>query len=288
MILLYEPDVENWNKMIGNILKMQSTLGGPGQPVQYQLPVGENLLPMNENIGKTIKLNYQSEIHCIACGRKTSKSFGQGHCFPCFRSLASCDMCIMKPETCHYAEGTCRQPEWGDANCFIPHYVYLANSSGIKVGITRSTQIPTRWIDQGAAQALPVFRVANRLQSGLLEVILKQHVSDRTDWRKMLKADAEPMDLKSIRDELLDECSAQITDIDSKFDGGDIEAVDETVVDINFPVSEYPEKIKSLNLDKQPEIEGRLMGIKGQYLILDTGVLNIRKFSGYNIQVDFI
>jgi hypothetical protein len=274
--------------MIGNILKMQSTLAGADQPVQYQLPVGENLLSMNENIGKTIKLNYQNEIHCIACGRKTSKSFGQGHCFPCFRSLASCDMCIMKPETCHYAEGTCRQPEWGDANCFIPHYVYLANSSGIKVGITRSTQIPTRWIDQGAAQALPVFRVANRLQSGLLEVVLKQHVSDRTDWRKMLKADAEPMDLKSIRDELLDDCSAEIEVIKSEQGEGAIETVDQAVVDIKFPVSEYPEKIKSLNLDKQPEIEGRLMGIKGQYLILDTGVLNIRKFSGYNIQVDFI
>lgn len=267
---------------------MQSALGEAGQPVQYQLPIGDSLLPMNKNIGKTIKLHYQSEIHCIACGRKTSKSFGQGHCFPCFRSLASCDMCIMKPETCHYAEGTCRQPEWGDENCFIPHYVYLANSSGIKVGITRGTQIPTRWIDQGAAQALPVFKVANRLQSGLLEVVLKQHVSDRTDWRKMLKSDAEPMDLISIRDELLDNCSAEIADIINEQGEAKIEAIEENVVDIKFPVSQYPEKIKSLNFDKQPEIEGALMGIKGQYLILDTGVLNIRKFSGYNIEVNFI
>ena len=267
---------------------MQSELAGEGRPVQYQLPIGESLLPMNENIGRTIKLNYKGEINCIACGRKTSKSFGQGHCFPCFRSLASCDMCIMKPETCHYAEGTCRQPEWGEENCFIPHYVYLANSSGIKVGITRGTQVPTRWIDQGAAQALPVFKVANRRQSGLLEVVLKQHVSDRTDWRKMLKADAEPMDLKSIRDSLLDDCSLQIAEIKSEHGEGEIEAVDESVVEIKFPVSEYPKKIKSWNLDKQPEIEGQLVGIKGQYLILDTGVLNIRKFSGYNIQVDFI
>jgi hypothetical protein len=274
--------------MIGNILKMKGALGDTGQPVQYQLPVGVNLLPMNENIGKTIQLYYKSEIHCIACGRKTSKSFGQGHCFPCFRSLASCDMCIMKPETCHYAAGTCRQPEWGEANCFIPHYVYLANSSGIKVGITRGTQIPTRWIDQGASQALPVFRVASRLQSGLLEVVLKQHVSDRTDWRKMLKADAEPMELKSIRDELLAECATEIEEVKKQQDEAKIEAVDEDVVDIRFPVSQYPEKIKSLNFDKQPEIEGTLMGIKGQYLILDTGVLNIRKFSGYNIEVNFI
>ena len=276
--------------MIGNIKKMQATLGGheSDQVAQYQLPIGDELLPMNEHIGQTIKLDYQNEINCIACGRKTSKSFGQGHCFPCFRSLASCDMCIMKPETCHYAEGTCRQPEWGETNCFIPHYVYLANSSGIKVGITRGTQIPTRWIDQGAGQALPIFKVANRLQSGLLEMVLKKHVSDRTDWRKMLKFDAEPLDLKAIRDDLLVECSAEISDIKSEQGEASVEAIDENVVEIKFPVSEYPEKIKSLNFDKQPSIEGRLMGIKGQYLILDTGVLNIRKFSGYNIEVDFV
>ncbi len=276
--------------MMGNILKMQTTLGdvAKNQPVQYQLPLGENLLPMNEHIGRSIKLSYQNEIHCVACGRKTSKSFAQGHCYPCFRSLASCDMCIMKPETCHYAEGTCREPEWGDSHCFKPHYVYLANSSGIKVGITRGTQIPTRWMDQGASQALPIFQVANRLQSGLLEVVLKQHIADRTDWRKMLKAEAAPLELKVLRDELLEKCSAEIAQVKNEQGENAIQLIDEQVVDIKYPVSEYPEKIKSLNFDKQPDIEGALMGIKGQYLILDTGVLNIRKFSGYNIAVDFV
>ena len=276
--------------MIGNIKKMHAVLGDSknGMTVQYQLPIADELLPMNEHIGQTIKLNYQNEIHCVACGRKTNKSFAQGHCFPCFRSLASCDMCIMKPETCHFSEGTCREPTWGETNCFIPHYVYLANSSGIKVGITRGTQIPTRWIDQGAGQALPIFRVANRLQSGLLEVVLKQHVSDRTDWRKMLKFDAEPLDLKEIRDELLVKCESEISNIRSEQGDAALEAIDEDVVEIKFPVSEYPEKVKSLNFDKQPEIEGTLKGIKGQYLILDTGVLNIRKFSGYNIEVNFV
>jgi hypothetical protein len=280
--------------MIGNILKMQTTLNDQNgdkkknDTVLYNLPIGDDLLAMNEHIGETINLTYKNEIHCVACARKTNKSFAQGHCYPCFRDLASCDLCIMKPETCHFAEGTCREPEWGEANCFIPHYVYLANSSGIKVGITRGTQIPTRWMDQGATQALPVFKVATRLQSGLLEVVLKQHVSDRTDWRKMLKSDAEPQDLKAIRDELLDNCEAEIEAISSEQGTNDIRLVNEQVVEIKYPVSEYPEKIKSLNFDKQVEIEGRLMGIKGQYLILDTGVLNIRKFSGYNIEVDFI
>ena len=284
--------------MMGNILKMQTTLNDQkgdekgdqkkNDTVQYVLPVGDDFLAMNEHIGETIKLSYKHEIHCISCGRKTNKSFAQGHCYPCFRRLASCDLCIMKPETCHFAAGTCRQPEWGEANCFIPHYVYLANSSGIKVGITRGTQIPTRWMDQGAAQALPVFQVATRLQSGLLEVVLKEHVSDRTDWRKMLKSDAEPQDLKAIRDELLDKCSAKIESIKEEQGAQGVQTIDEKVVEIKFPVDEYPEKIKSLNFDKQVEIEGRLMGIKGQYLILDSGVLNIRKFTGYNIEVNFV
>lgn len=275
---------------MGNILKMQTSLGdaAKNEVVQYQLPIGDNLLPMNDHIGQHIKLDYQNEIHCIACGRKTSKSFAQGYCFPCFRSLAACDMCIMKPETCHYAKGTCREPEWGEEHCFIPHYVYLANSSGLKVGITRETQVPTRWMDQGATQALPIFEVANRLQSGLLEVVLKQHISDRTDWRKMLKSDAEPLELKTIRDDLLGQCAAEIADIKKEQGDSEIQQIDEKVVDIKYPVSEYPDKIKSLNFDKQPNIEATLMGIKGQYLILDTGVLNIRKFSGYNIAVDFV
>lgn len=269
---------------------MQAVLAAPesDQPVSYHLPIGDELVAMNEHIGQTVKLHYHDEINCVACGRKTKKSFGQGHCYPCFRSLASCDMCIMKPETCHYAEGTCREPTWGEKNCFIPHYVYLANSSGIKVGITRGTQIPTRWIDQGAGQALPVFQVANRLQSGLLEMVLKKHVSDRTDWRKMLKFDAEPLDMKAIRDGLLAECESEIAAIKAAQGEDAISVLDENVVEIKFPVVEYPEKIKSLNFDKQPEIEGILKGIKGQYLILDSGVLNIRKFTGYNISIDFI
>ncbi len=130
-------------------------LSSHDSPVSYLLPLDDELIPVNQFIGKALSLTFQGEIHCIECGRKTRKSYNQGYCFPCFKSLASCDMCIMKPETCHYQQGTCRQPEWGETHCFQDHYVYLANSSAIKVGITRGTQIPTRWIDQGASQALP-------------------------------------------------------------------------------------------------------------------------------------
>lgn len=267
--------------MKGNISKMKAVLASP---VEYQLPMGDDLLVMNELIGKNIELEYNGEIKCVSCGRATKKSFGQGHCYPCFRDLAECDMCIMKPETCHYDAGTCRQPEWGDTHCMQPHYVYLANSSGVKVGITRGTQIPTRWIDQGAGQALPVFKVQTRYQSGLLEVELKNHVSDKTDWRKMLKGAPEAIDLATVRDRLASECADRIDELKQQFGEAAIEFLaDEEQIDINYPVTAYPEKVKSFNFDKQAKIEGKLQGIKGQYLILDSGVLNIRKFTGYNI-----
>jgi len=256
-------------------------------PVSYYLPLDDERVLLNPCIGKHISLNYREEIHCVACGRKTNKSFSQGYCYPCFQSLARCDMCIMKPETCHYFEGTCREPEWGEEFCLRDHFVYLANSSGIKVGITRGTQIPTRWIDQGATQALPVFRVANRLISGQVEMAIKKHVSDRTDWRKMLKGISDSVDLVQKRDELLDLASA---DIQLILDEVGIENItllqDISPVTIEYPVEQYPEKVKSFNFDKTSLVEGVLQGIKGQYLILDTGVLNIRKFGGYRVDFD--
>ncbi len=260
-------------------------------PVSYHLPMsnaqGEELIDMNALIGKPVKLHSYGEIHCVACGRKTSKSFGQGHCYPCFRDLAACDMCIMKPETCHFDAGTCREPDWAMTHCMQPHTVYLANSSGVKVGITRGTQIPTRWIDQGASFALPVFRVSTRLQSGLIEVAIAKHVSDKTSWQRMLKGAPDEVDLFQKRDELMQLAAQDIEDITARFDAADISPVtDSEVYRFEYPVEQYPQKVKSFNFDKTPDVEGVLMGIKGQYLILDTGVLNIRKFSGYRIGLE--
>lgn len=267
-------------KKTGHLQKMVTT---HGSPVQYQLPLDNELIPLNDYIGKHIKLSYLGEIHCVECGRKTSKNYNQGFCYPCFQSMAKCDMCIMKPETCHYHEGTCREPKWGEEFCFQEHYVYLANSSGIKVGITRGTQIPTRWIDQGASEALPIFKVTNRLLSGKIEMAIKKHVSDRTDWRKMLKGSPDNLDLAAKRDELIAASEKELKKIEKEFGQAEIELLDEKTIQIDFPVEHYPEKVKSLNFDKTPEIEGILQGIKGQYLIFDNGVLNIRKFGGYNI-----
>jgi len=268
----------------GQLSKMTVTLSANNNPVDYQMALGDQRIEMTPLIGKKLQLEYAGEIHCIACNRRIKKSYSGGYCFPCSQKLAQCDLCIMKPETCHYDAGTCREPKWGEAFCMQDHIVYLANSSGIKVGITRINQIPTRWIDQGASQALPIFRVKSRLQSGLVEVIFKSHVSDRTDWRKMLKGEPEIIDLLVIRDQLMLECSQQILALQQRF-GEDaiMPLAEEDVVDISYPVNQYPDKIKSFNFDKTPVISDVLRGIKGQYLIFDAGVINIRKYTGYNI-----
>ncbi|TAN69317.1 MAG: DUF2797 domain-containing protein [Methylobacter sp.] len=272
--------------MQGYTEKMQVRMDmDKSKPVQYELPLGDQRVALNPLIGKPIKLIYTGKIRCVHCNRSMKKSFNQGYCYPCFTSLAQCDICIMKPETCHYEAGTCREPTWGEAFCFQPHVVYLANSSAIKVGITRQTQIPTRWIDQGAVQALPIFKVQSRYISGLIEIAIAKHVSDKTSWQQMLKSKAEPVDLSAKRDELIAVCAAELAEISQRFGPQAIEFLaDESVVDIHFPVDSYPVKVKSFNLDKNAEVSGVLHGIKGQYLLLDTGVINIRKFAGYELE----
>lgn len=258
---------------------MQNSLD---ETVEYTLPIGDELVPMNPLLGKQIKIEYTGVINCVHCGAQTKKSYCQGHCYPCMMRLAACDMCIVKPETCHYDKGTCREPDWAQSHCMQPHTVYLANSSGVKVGITRQTQIPTRWIDQGAVQALPIATGQTRFQVGLLEVAIKQHVNDRTDWRRMLKSQAESLDLGEIRDRLFVECEADIQALNDRFGEGCIQLLPTgQQVEIQYPVNLYPEKIKALNLDKQTVVQGVLQGIKGQYLMMDTGVINVRKYTGY-------
>lgn len=268
--------------MQGNLRKMLSNLA---KPVQYQLPLSAEHIELNTLIGESIKLNYTGNIACVHCGRKTNKSFNQGYCYPCFITLAQCDMCIMKPEQCHYHQGTCREPNWGEEHCLQDHFVYLANTSGVKVGITRHTQIPTRWIDQGATQALPIFKVKSRYISGLIEVALAQHVSDKTNWQKLLKGSPDKVNLATQRDKLLQICKQELKKITANAGKDGIWALpNQTTVNIFYPVVNYPTKVKSLNFDKTPAIEGKLVGIKGQYLLLDTGVINIRKFGGYEVK----
>ncbi len=255
-------------------------------PVCYQLPLGETLTPLNTLLGQTVRLRFTGKINCVNCGRNTNKSFNQGYCYPCFTSLAQCDSCIIHPEKCHYDQGTCREPVWGEEFCMQDHIVYLANSSGIKVGITRATQIPTRWIDQGAVQALPIVRVRTRLQSGELEVMFRQHVADKTNWRDMLREGDQIVDLPAERDQLLSLCATELRDMEQRFGFHAISVLKGIdPIEIRYPVQGYPEKIASFNFDKDPLVEGTLLGIKGQYLMFDTGVINIRRFGGYELEI---
>lgn len=258
--------------------------------VQYTLPIGDDLVDINALIGKEITLTYNGEINCVSCNRKTKKSFNQGYCYPCLISLAQCDSCIIKPEKCHYHEGTCREPQWGEEHCFSEHFVYLANTGTVKVGITRqvSEGVSVRWMDQGATQATIMLRVPDRLTSGLVETLCKDHIADKTNWRTMLKGKPDEVDLEAVKAELMEKISK---DLDALKQEKGLQAVSEVNAithDIHYPVDSYPEKIKSLNLDKTPAFSGVLKGIKGQYWMLDEDrVINIRKFAGYNATLSF-
>lgn len=270
----------------GCLSKMAAALPGrQDQPVVYHLRAGEHRVALNERIGEPLSLRWTGAIACTHCGRATKKSFAQGHCYPCFKRLAQCDTCIMKPETCHFFQGTCREPEWGERHCFQPHIVYLANSSGLKVGITRKTQMPTRWLDQGAIQALPILEVDTRQQSGFVEMLFKEQVADRTNWRAMLKGDVETMDLSAERDRLLTLLADGLHQLRETHGADAIRLLEQPAQYFHYPVSVFPKKVVSHNFDKQPLVEGVLQGVKGQYLILDSGVINLRKFTGYEIQV---
>lgn len=261
---------------VGQVRKMVTELG---RPIQYQLPLSDHRVPMNELIGERIRFRYDGLITCVSCGRKTKKSFSQGFCYPCMRNAPEASECIIKPELCEGHLGGGRDPEWELAHHVQPHYVYLAVSSAIKVGITREHQIPTRWIDQGASSAIRFACTPNRYLSGMIEVALKEHFTDRTNWRKMLKNEVlENAALPQVKAEtsllLSEEYQALVVP-------------DDEVIALDYPVLEYPEKVKSVGFDKLPEIEGKLLGIKGQYLLLDDNrVLNMRKHTGYHIQLD--
>ena len=269
----------------GCLSKMAIEAGSGDRPAHYTLRVGEHRLDLNARLGQTLHLRHTGAIACTHCGRPTRKSFAQGYCYPCFKRLAQCDTCIVKPELCHYHAGTCREPEWGERHCFQPHVVYLANSSGLKVGITRRTQMPTRWLDQGAIQALPILEVDTRQQSGFVEVLFKEQVADRTNWRAMLKGEVAPLDLRAERDRLLKAMAPGLANLRERFGDDFLRFLDAEPMTFDYPVLQAPAKVVSHNFDKNPAVAGTLLGLKGQYLMLDTGVINLRKFTGYETEV---
>ncbi len=257
----------------GNLTKMRVE---QASPVNYFLRLSDEEVPLKDFIGKDISLAFNGQINCIACGRITSKSFAQGFCFPCMQKSPMNSECIIRPELCEAHLGKGRDAEWEKENHLVPHVVYLALSSGVKVGVTRDTQIPTRWIDQGASKALKLAEVPNRYLAGKIEVFLKDYVSDKTAWQKMLKNDIDfSKDLLSYKSSMSNHLDEELKQYVSS---------DDSLTEIDYPVIAYPEKVKSVSFDKESIFEGRLQGIKGQYLIMeDNRVLNVRRHSGYFI-----
>lgn len=272
------------------MLKKMRTSADENNTVHYSLPIGDELVDINSLIGKEVTVTYSGEINCVHCNRKTKKSFNQGYCYPCLISLAQCDSCIIKPEKCHYHEGTCREPQWGEEHCFREHFVYLANTGTVKVGITRQVTegVSTRWMDQGATQATVMLRVPDRLTSGLVETLCKDHIADKTNWRTMLKGKPDEVDLEQVKTELMGKIESELEALKQEKGLQAVSEVTTPIHDIHYPVEDYPVKIKSLNLDKTPSFTGVLQGIKGQYWMLDGDrVINIRKFAGYNVDLSF-
>lgn len=260
---------------IGNLSKMSTTLE---DEIQYFLNLSEKL-HMNNFIGKSIRLEWKGVINCCNCNKVTKKSFGQGFCYNCFISAPESAECILRPELCRAHLGEGRNPEWEEKYHNQPHVVYLATSSAVKVGITREQQVPTRWIDQGATSAIRLAEVPNRYEAGRIEVALKEFFTDKTHWQKMLKNDIDTsIDLVEEKWSLEEHLPSDILDFFSEND---------EIIELNYPVLEYPEKVKSRSFEKTPIIEGILKGIKGQYLIFEGGeVLNIRTQTGYYVEVN--
>jgi len=245
---------------------------------EYALKLEDDLIIVNKLVGSKIRIEFTGEIFCIKCGRKTKKSFGQGFCYPCLISAPEAEECVLRPELCRAHEGIARDMEFAMANCLVDHYVYLAWSGGLKVGVTRFHQIPTRWIDQGASRAIKVCRTQNRFEAGLVEVEMKNIFGDKTPWQAMLKGTENDSVV------LMEEKAKALEFINGK----NLNYIPETdsVYRIEFPVEQYPQKVASVNLDKEPVFEGILVGVRGQYLILDSNkVFNVRNHSGYRVEL---
>lgn len=260
----------------GVLTKMQTEFTSP---IQYYLVFENDFLNLNQVLGKKIKIHFAG-YQCLSCGLD-KKIFRQGFCYDCFYSIPAAGEWIINPELSKaHLDIEDRDLEYEKRIQLQPHIVYLANSSNVKVGVTRKSQIPTRWIDQGAHEAIEIVEVPNRYLAGITEIALKGHVSDKTNWRKMLQNDVLDLNLAEIRDSLKEYIPEEAQEY---FIASNAET------NIDFPVLQYPTKLKTLNLEKIPHYEGVLKGIKGQYLLFeDNTVFNVRSSEGIVVKIDIV
>jgi len=263
-------------KYYGQISKMESQLNNP---ILYKMNIGENQIELNKLINTKIKIRFDNKIKCIECNKTIKKTFMQGYCYPCFISSPKTSDCIFKPHLCRAHIGDSKDMSWSQKNCLVEQYVYLSITSNLKVGVTRYSQIPTRWVDQGAHFAIKFAKTPNRYLAGLIELEISKYISDRTKWRQMIKGEYDFVNLidKKIELSLL---------LSNEYSEYIINQND--LVKLHYPMKSNPEKICSINLDKTPDVSGIITGIKGQYMILDNyNVLNVRKYTGYYINIEY-
>lgn len=247
------------------------------KPVSYFLEMEQDVLNLNQLLNRELKFSFDS-YECLNCGLD-KKIFRQGFCYDCFMSSAHVGDWIMRPELSQAHLGIeDRDLDYEKRVQLQPHIVYLALSSNVKVGVTRKTQVPTRWIDQGASKALSILEVPNRYLAGVGEVALKAFLSDKTDWRKMLKNEQSQESLQAVFQEVKNKLPEELKPY----------LLDENDVwELEYPVEKFPIKIKSQNLSKTPEFSGKLTGVKGQYLLFDDGqVFNVRNNEGYVVKLE--
>ena len=262
-------------KKIGSISKLTCEFKNP---ILYKFNIGNQSFDLNNYIGKNIKIKFLDKINCIECGNKIKKTFMQGFCYPCFIKSPKTSECIFKPHLCRAHLGESKDMEWSKKYCLSDQYVYLSITSNLKVGVTRYTQIPNRWIDQGAHHAIKLAKVPNRYLAGMIEIELSKYISDRTQWRKMLQGNYEQIDLINKKKELAKLLSSEY----QKYI-----ITDNTIQNLFYPQLNQLEKIKSINIEKTPLIDGEITGIKGQYIIIDNlYVLNVRKYTGYSFEIE--
>ena len=259
------------------LLKMRSALA-PDGTVRYALPF-DPPIDLSTCVGQPLTLRATGALSCVSCGKRVKKLFQQGFCYPCLVSAPEAAECIVHPELCRAHLGEGRDPQWEHEHHNTEHVAYLSFTGNVKVGVTRATQVPTRWIDQGAVAALVIARVPYRQLAGLIEVDLKRIFADKTNWRAMLK-EVKPDDdaLRAARAQAIGALRADLQE--HLLHDAEPQA-------IRYPVLAYPPKVTSLSFEKQPVIGGTLMGIKGQYLLWEDGrVVNIRNQSGVHVMVE--
>lgn len=246
--------------------------------IRYQLSKD---FTANDLIGQTLQVSFLDDIRCVKCEAKIKKTYNDGYCFKCFDSSPENSPCVIRPELCRGHLGEGRDVSWEQENHNIPHIVYLAQTDVVKVGVTRKSNLVNRWIDQGAYRATVLAETPNRYEAGRIEVAMKDLVTDRTNWRKMLTNDMDDsIDLLEekwrMEEYLPSDLSAFFSD-------------SEDVLTLNYPVLQYPTKVQSIQLDKTPSFTKKLIGIRGQYFIFEDGsVLNIRKHSGYALKIEVV